>query len=110
MLFNQVFQGSGTGAPGKTALMNAGHTDGETLPGALLALQSGSSSAPRSYALRLSAPVGFSAVNALVGKLTGQPSLTALSVRALDAAGVALNPSYTGSVSGLGSLELAAHF
>ncbi len=129
VLFSQAYQSSGIGATdavaGKTALMNAGRTAGETVPGALLlALQNGGRTASRSYTLRVAAPVTFGAVNALAAKLGGQPNLRSVTVRNLDAAGAMLDVAYTGSVTdlaalleanglhvtGLNGLELTAHF
>ena len=129
VLFNQAFQSSGIGATdavaGKTALMNAGRMAGETLPSALLlALQGSGRTAPRSYALRITAPVAFDAVNSLLLKLTGQSNLQNVALRNLDAAGAALDLTYTGSltelaalleanglrVTGLNGLELTVHF
>jgi hypothetical protein len=109
VLLSQAYHSSGIGATdavaGKTALMNAGRLAGETLPSALLlALQGGGRTAPRSYTLRVSAPVTFGVVNALAARLTGQPNLQGVTVRALDAAGAALDLIYAGSVTDLAAL------
>jgi hypothetical protein len=109
VLLSQAYHGSGIGATdavaGKTALMNAGRLAGETLPGALvLALQGGGRTAPRTYTLRLTAPVTFGVVNALATRLKGQPDLQGVTVRALDTAGATLDLSYAGSVTDLAAL------